>query len=275
MTRFGHIIVIGNEKGGSGKSTTAVHLVVGLQAMGFTVATVDLDARQATLTRYLENRRRWQQKTGRPIELPRHRVITAGALGDDDPTPADAAALLTDVVAEMTATRDFVVIDCPGMDCRLARLAHSFADTLITPLNDSFIDLDNLADIDPDSYEVRRPSRYAEAVWEQRKSRMMREDRAIDWIVMRNRLSTLDARNKRRIDDVLWRLSRRIGFRLAPGFSERVVYRELFLEGMTVLDLDDGAGAALSLSQVAARQEVRALIDSLRLPGVGSLAAAV
>ncbi|HEY2874214.1 MAG TPA: division plane positioning ATPase MipZ, partial [Reyranella sp.] len=164
---------------------------------------------------------------------------------------------------------DFVVIDTPGSDTHLSRLAHTWADTLLTPLNDSFIDLDLLARVDPETLKVVRPSVYAEAVWKQRQIRSMQGARPVDWIVMRNRLSSLAARNKRDMATVIEALARRIGFRVAAGLSERVIYRELFLNGLTLLDLKRGGGGvgpSLTMSHVAARQEVRDLVAALNLP---------
>src|SRR3954447_22314176 len=51
-----HFIVFANEKGGTGKSTTAVHTAIALAASGHKVAALDLDSRQRTMTRYFENR---------------------------------------------------------------------------------------------------------------------------------------------------------------------------------------------------------------------------
>jgi len=160
-----------------------------------------------------------------------------------------------------------VVIDTPGSDTHLSRLAHTWADTLLTPLNDSFIDLDLLARVDPETLKIVRPSVYAEAVWKQRQIRAVQGARPVDWIVMRNRLSSLAARNKRDMGTVIEALARRIGFRVAAGLSERVIYRELFLSGLTLLDLKrGGAGPSLTMSHVAARQEVRDLVAALNLP---------
>jgi chromosome partitioning protein len=141
---------------------------------------------------------------------------------------------------------------------------------LLTPLNDSFIDLDLLARVDPDTLKIVRPSIYAEAVWKQRQIRAVEGGRPVDWIVMRNRLSSLAARNKRDMGNVIEALAKRIGFRVAAGLSERVIYKELFLSGLTLLDLKRGGGGgpSLTLSHVAARQEVRDLVASLNLPGV-------
>ncbi|WP_417517763.1 division plane positioning ATPase MipZ [Minwuia sp.] len=265
MNTSAHAIVVGNEKGGTGKSTTAMHVIVSLLKDGFTVGAIDLDARQGTLSRYFANREATAHRRRMPLPMPER----AAVMVSDDPE-ADREKLFA-ILGDFAPRLDYVVMDCPGHDNSLSRLAHNFADTLITPLNDSFVDLDNLADVDPETFDIRKPSRYAETVWEERKRRMLRDRGSVDWIVLRNRLSQLDAKNKRRVGEVLERLKDRIGFRSAPGLSERVIYRELFLDGLTLLDVIDAGkrpdgGVELSLSHVAARQELRALMDALELP---------
>lgn len=261
MANTAHAIVVGNEKGGTGKSTMAMHIVVSLLYQGHRVGSLDLDARQGTLTRYVENRCLTIKRRG--VELPCSEHRTVAASGDAE---ADTKAM-REALEAVAGRSDFVVIDCPGTDSPLSRLGHSFADTLVTPLNDSFVDLDNLADVDPESFAIRRPSRYAEMVWEERKRRMVRDRGTVIWVVLRNRLSNLDARNKRRVGEVLQRLADRIGYRVAPGLSERVIYRELFLEGLTLLDVMDAeAGVDVTMSHLAARQELRDLMESLNLP---------
>ncbi len=256
-----HVLVIGNEKGGSGKSTTAMHIIVSLLGDGGRVATIDLDARQGTLTRYIENRAAHNKRKGLDLPMPMHAAVLAS--GD----PADEKARFETALEPAVLGADYVVIDTPGSDTHLSRLAHTWADTLLTPLNDSFIDLDLLARIDPDTLKIVRPSIYAEAVWKQRQIRSMQGARPVDWIVMRNRLSSLAARNKRDMGSVIEALAKRIGFRVAAGLSERVIYKELFLNGLTLLDLKrGGAGPSLTMSHVAARQEVRDLVAALNLP---------
>jgi chromosome partitioning protein len=261
-----HVIVLGNEKGGSGKSTTGMHLIVALMKRGFSVGSIDLDARQGTLSRMIENRRNYARVSGRPLGLPEHRRVHRSqaqvrATAEYEENEAIGAAL-----AEL-ADRHFIVIDTPGSDSFLSRLGHSCADTLITPLNDSFLDLDLLARIDFEGRRVLAPSLYSQMVWEQRQQRAIGKLPPIDWIVMRNRLSHIDARNKRDIQRLLEQLSARIHFRLVPGFGERVIFRELFLKGLTLLDLrEDTSDIPLSMSHVAARQEVRALLQAISLP---------
>ncbi|MBV8392560.1 MAG: AAA family ATPase [Alphaproteobacteria bacterium] len=256
-----HILVIGNEKGGSGKSTTALHIAVSLMNDGARGATLDLDARQGTLSRYIENRAAYNKRKALELPMPLHARVPVS--GD----PADERERLEAALQAVIGAVDFVVIDTPGSDTHLSRLAHTWADTLLTPLNDSFVDLDLLARVDPETHKILRPSIYAEAVWKQRQIRAIDGGRPVDWIVMRNRLSALAARNKRDMASAIEALSKRLGFRVAAGLSERVIFRELFLNGLTLLDLKRGAGTpSMSLSHVAARQEVRDLVAALNLP---------
>jgi len=265
--RPAHVIVLGNEKGGSGKTTTAMHVIALLLHEGFRVGSVDLDGRQRSLTRYVENRKAWADAAGVKLVMPDHVVIPRSALGTISEANAADEAALDAAMARLSAENDFVVIDSPGSDNYLSRLGHARADTLITPMNDSFVDFDLLGRVDPQTYRIKGPSVYSEMVWESRKRRAMRDGGEIDWVVIRNRLSHLDAKNKRRVEAVLEALAERIGFRTGPGFGERVIFREMFPSGLTLLDLrEEGVEAQMSMSHVAARAEVRALIDALELP---------
>ena len=262
-----HVLVIGNEKGGSGKSTTALHIAVALMGTGSRVATLDLDARQGTLSRYIENRAAYAARKGIDLAMPMHASVPLSTLPERTATEADEKARFEAALEPVLAAADFVIVDTPGSDTHLSRTAHVWADTLLTPLNDSFIDLDLLARIDPDTLKIVRPSIYAEAVWKQRQLRAIQGGRPVDWVVMRNRLSSLAARNKRDMGNVIEALAKRVGFRVAAGLSERVIYKELFLSGLTLLDLKSGSGGpSLTLSHVAARQEVRDLVTALNLP---------
>ena len=256
-----HIIVVGNEKGGAGKSTIAMHVATALARMEHRVWTLDLDLRQQSLGRYLANRRAWLKKEERDLPVPGYM-----ALPEADPAALAAGEQAADnrlsrAVAELEAKSDFILIDCPGAYTRLAQVAHSLADTLVTPLNDSFVDFDLLARIEGDGETIAGPSVYAEMVWSSRLQPM-------DWIVLRNRIGAQQMINKAKMEKAVATLSKRIGFRVAPGFSERVVFRELFPRGLTLLDLRDIGVRSMSLSNIAARQEVRDLIKSLKLPGV-------
>ncbi len=261
-----YVIVIGNEKGGTGKSTTAMHLIVALAKLDFRLGSIDLDARQSSLSRYIANRRDYAEESGEALEMPLHRSVLRSARETRTEAEAEERARLRRAFADL-ASCDFVVVDTPGSDAHLARLAHEHADTLITPINDSFLDIDVLAQIDRKRREVLAPSRYSQMVWEQNNRRVLSGQPPIDWVVMRNRLSPIEARNKREIAALLIQLARRIGFRLAPGFGERVVYRELFLMGLTLLDLPEAEGPGLPAnpSHLAGRAEIRALLQAIGL----------
>ncbi|NWH08537.1 MAG: AAA family ATPase [Alphaproteobacteria bacterium] len=262
-----HVVVFGNEKGGSGKSTAAVHVAVALMQQGFKVGAIDLDSRQKSLARYIENREEWCRRNNLKLALPEVRVIARSAR----PVVADAQTEeqehFSEALSALRQACDVVIIDAPGSDTYLSRLGHQLADTLVTPMNDSFVDFDLFAKIDPDTFRILTPSLYAELVWESRKRRAMSDRSTIDWVVMRNRVASLDAKNKRRVGEVLDALSKRIGFRIAPGLSERVIFRELFPFGLTLLDLGSD-GQKLTMSHLAARQEVRDLVAALNLPAL-------
>ena len=262
-----HIVVLGNEKGGSGKTTTCMHLIVSLLRLGFTVGSLDIDSRQRSLSRYLENRRQTMLKEGVTLPQPQHIVIQRSPFNIVQEAEEDERERFTKALSRVATTNDFVVVDSPGSDTFLARVAHAYADTIITPINDSFVDLDVLATVDGQTMKIIKPSIYSEMVWEQKLQRAKRDGGSIEWIVMRNRLSNIDAKNKRFMTQVTGDLSRRIGFRVAPGFSERVIFREMFLQGLTVLDImETGGNASLSMSHIAARQEVRDLLKTLQIP---------
>lgn len=271
--RDARVIVIGNEKGGAGKSTVSIHLSIALLRTGKRVGVIDLDVRQRSLTRYLENRTRWAQTTGATLVMPEMVRVEASQERDLDRAEEEERERFQTGLARLKQTCDFIVVDAPGGDTFLSRLAHRSADTLITPLNDSFVDFDLLGDVNPQTLEVMRPSFYSEMVWDCRKKKAQTSRRPIDWVVMRNRMSPLAARNKERVGGALENLSKRIGFRLAPGLSERVIYRELFPAGLTLLDLtEQGSNVAFSMSHKAARQEMRDLVIVLQLPELAGAA---
>ncbi|MBD9526910.1 MULTISPECIES: division plane positioning ATPase MipZ [Paracoccus] len=253
-----HIIVVGNEKGGSGKSTTSMHVATALARLGHRVGALDLDVRQRSFGRYLENRSHFTQSEGLDLPTPR--------LGHLEPE-SDGIDPLSRAIETLEPDCDFILLDCPGSHTKLSQMAHTLADTLITPMNDSFIDFDLLARLSPDG-RILGPSIYAEMVWSARQLRGQAGAGPIDWLVLRNRLGTQQMHNKRKVGGALDTLSKRIGFRVAPGFSERVIFRELFPRGLTLLDLKDIGTEQLSMSNIAARQELRDLIAELRLPGV-------
>jgi len=266
--RSAHVVVLGNEKGGSGKSTVGMHVAVALMKAGQRVATIDLDSRQQSFTHYIENRRAWAERGELDLEIPAHYCIARSEglmVADNETVEFTGFAQAIDAVEH---THDFVVIDTPGHDSYLMRLAHSMADTLITPLNDSFVDFDVLGTVDPATFALTGTSHYSEMVREARRQRRVVDQCTTDWIVVRNRLSMLGSRNKKMVGEGLQALSLRLGFRAVDGFAERVIFREFYPRGLTALDnLDEATlGTRPSMSHVTAREEVEALLAALRLP---------
>lgn len=259
------VIVVANEKGGSGKSTVAMHIAVALAKSGQRVATIDLDTRQQTFTHYIENRRAWARHIGRDLAIPDHFCFGNVNL----PSAEDAAAgsrALTEAVEALTRSHGLVVIDTPGHDSYLMRLAHALADTLVTPLNDSFVDLDVLASVDRETFGITGISHYALMVQEARQQRK-RDHAPFDWVVLRNRLSTLGSRNKRLVGEGLAELSRRLEFRNVQGLAERMIFRELYPRGLTAVDDIDEItlGTRPTISHVTAGLEMQDLLANLLL----------
>jgi chromosome partitioning protein len=267
-----HVVVLGNEKGGSGKSTLAMHVAVALLNAGQRVATIDLDSRQKSFTRYVDFRRDWSKRTGGVLKIPSHACIARGATLKLDENEAIEATQFADAISAIEQTHDFVIIDTPGADTSLARLAHSLADTLITPLNDSFIDFDVLGTLDPINLVVTGEGPYAEMVRQARRQRreIARQSVPAGQSAPASAPSRQGAPSRRvgLVGEGLEQLAARLGFRCLDGFAEREIYRELFPRGLTGLDpMDAGeAGTAPAPAQASVQQEVMRLVDGLKLP---------
>lgn len=259
------IFVIGNEKGGAGKTTCSMHLIIGLLDKGYKIASIDTDSRQHSLTTYINNRKAYNKKNPEnKVDMPLHFHLKE-VISDSIPEKEKQEKIQFEQVFNMAKNHaDFIVIDTPGSYTNLSRIAHSYADTVITPINDSFIDLDVMAKVDSETLDTSSPSIYSQMLWEQKMERASRDRGSIDWVVIRNRLGSLDAQNKRNVEKALKKLAKRISFKVAPGFSERVIFRELFPHGLTLLDLKKANFTkSFSMSHVAARQELRTFLDSI------------
>ncbi|HKC03617.1 MAG TPA: division plane positioning ATPase MipZ [Sphingomicrobium sp.] len=250
-----HFIVFANEKGGTGKSTTAVHTAIALAASGHRVGALDLDGRQRTMTRYLENRDATMRRLEKQLPYATYEVL-------EDHSEAGFGA----ACERLAQNADVIVVDTPGRDDEVARLAILAADTLVTPMNDSFVDLDLIGQVHPENYKVTKPSFYAELVWNSRTARAKQTGKSVDWVVLRNRLQHIESHNLRRVGAALDELARRVGFRVIPGLGERVIYRELFPKGLTLLDLQQLG--EVGIAHVTARQELREMVGGLAIPGV-------
>ncbi len=248
-----HFIVFANEKGGTGKSTTAVHTAIALAATGHRVGVLDLDSRQRTTTRYLENRDATMRRLMKNLPQAKYRVFEG-----------DSVEALELALRELAEDVDVIVVDTPGRDDPIARAAILKADTLVTPMNDSFVDLDLIGQVHPENYKITRPSFYAELIWNSRTQRAKNTGRSVDWVVLRNRLQHIESHNLRRVGAALDELARRVGFRVIPGLGERVIYRELFPKGLTLLDFEQLG--EVGIGHITARQELREMIAGLGIP---------
>ena len=251
-----HFIVFANEKGGTGKSTTAVHTAIALAASGHRVGALDLDNRQRTMTRYLENRDATMRRLETELPKATYEVL-------DDQTENG----LSEAILRLAEASDVIVIDTPGRDDPIARAAILRADTLVTPMNDSFVDLDLIGQVHPENYKITRPSFYAELIWNSRTQRAKQTGKGVDWVVLRNRLQHIESHNLKRVGAALDELARRVGYRVIPGLGERVIYRELFPKGLTLLDMKQIHD--VGLGHVTARQELREMIAGLGIPLAG------
>ena len=262
-----HIIVFGNVKGGSGKSTLSMHVAIGLMKAGSRVATLDLDFDQGSLTRYIANRRAFAEDKDLVLDIPTHYRFDEGPSG----TSAHSSETLrlnfiSNAIAQVEADNDFLIIDTPSGVHKTNLFAHALADTVITPINDSFLDLDAIFP-PKEAAKDTSLSPYAETLERAREARRSVTSRPMDWLVLRNRFSALESRNERAIRDAVEEAGQRLGFRTAPGLTERVIYREFFPSGLTAFDCLEASllGVKPAPSHVGARQEVRQLISMIQI----------
>lgn len=249
----GHVIVFANQKGGVGKSTLAFHAAIALCDVGKKVAVIDLDHGQATLSGALINR----EATCRllKIGLPTPRFATVSH---------SSGAYLAQEIARIGSDCNYVVIDLAGGDSPITRRAVAMADTLVTPVNSSFADIDLLGQFDATTMRLKRLGRFARLVNGIGQAREDRSMAVADWIVMPNRIRRSGSNNEISIGDSLAHLAEIAGYRIGKGMCERVAYRELFLFGLTHLDLK--RIPHLARAKLAAKHEIEQLLADLRLP---------
>lgn len=259
-----HIFTVGNIKGGAGKTTFSMHLISGLIELGFSVASIDTDIHQHSLTRYINNRKISASSCNEKLSIPYHFLIDKipESKQNQNDVNLQEKNLFEDVLEQAKKIADIVVIDTPGSFCNLSCIAHSYADVVITPINDSFLDLDLLAEVDSQTFQIKKLSIYSEMIWQQKLHKAKRDGGTIEWIIVRNRLSNIDAHNKRAVAKVMDSFAKKMKCYIGSGFKERVIFRELFLKGMTLLDIEH-AQQRVTLSHIAARQELREFLNCL------------
>lgn len=242
------VIVIGNIKGGSGKTTTAMHLVTSLMRRKIgdrflKVGCLDTDVDQLSFQKFLKSRERWAQKTGREIDFPVYRQLKKSTLNEVEKRESAELQSFLAVLESLTKTEgcDVVVIDTPGSNTWYSRLAHSAADTLITPFNCSMLDLDLVAEYDatrpwPESYIG--PSRYTQLVWEAWKTRDTLGMTPSKWFFIMNRFNPDTIIEKTDPYFHMFKLAEQLDAKASPGIPEREVFSKLWPYGLTLFDLD-------------------------------------
>ncbi|MBE6467709.1 MAG: ATPase [Alphaproteobacteria bacterium] len=250
-----HIIVVANEKGGTGKSTLSMHMATKLLYENFKVAVIDLDGHQGSLTKYIENRRNFCTKNKIQLPSPVHYVF--------EPVAKEAnKEEIENLIAELSTRFDAIIIDTPGSRNYLFELAHKFLHTLITPIGDSLIDLSAIADINPETGEILKSGHYAEFVWETKKKLAANDLPYLNWIICGNKVSSLRSKNKDMVFAKLESLSKLYGFRFTQGLKDRVIYKELFLDGLTILDMTSPKlHRRMCMSHLAAKMEINSLAE--------------
>ena len=227
------VITFANEKGGVGKSTLAFHTAIHLARAGQKVLTIDLDRRQRSLDRALCNRAATARSLGVDLPMPRHIVLEH-----------QSGAMLAQEISRAGSDCDIVVIDAPGHDSPIARRAIALAETLVTPVNPTFIDIDSVAHFSAASLAFVKPGSFAQTVSALRDARTEHGLPATDWLLVRNRVRQCEKRQLARFDRAIGQLPAKLGLRVLPGLTERVGYRELFLFGLTHADCRSLPGMA-------------------------------
>ena len=259
------LIVFGNEKGGTGKSTSAILVMIYLLQRGEKVGVIDLDIRQKTLSQFLENRNLYSRNMNLDIDMPEIGVVKEYLSDSKSLTYKKEVDSLNKLITELKSTSDYILIDCPGFNSNLSVRAHEMADLIVTPINDSFIDFDLLGRLDPSSKRIKYASIYSEMIWNARKHRIASDQTSQDWVVLSNRTNHLKSKNKNQLDKSILELSKRCGFKIVSGFSERNIFRELFVLGLTPLDVSTISGWKFTVSHINARNEIRNLMKGLNI----------
>ena len=153
----GYVLAVTGQKGGTGKTTTAVNLSAALAELGRRVLLIDLDG-QGSASRWLGAADSGAAlldvlRTGgrladiaRPSSVPGVDVVPCGSMFGDGALVAEGV-LRAELVAAIDGARDLadvVVIDCPPSLGEVALVALNAADGVIAPIDPAALSLDAL-----------------------------------------------------------------------------------------------------------------------------------
>jgi chromosome partitioning protein len=131
------VISVATQKGGTGKSTTAINVACALEGAGYRLRVVDTDP-QATFTRW-HKKRKLQGKNGFEVKN-------------------IAKGLLEEEIEELRGNKDLdiVMVDCPGNIEDITATAVRLSDAVISPVKPTSTDLEHSADTAKFIREMRK-----------------------------------------------------------------------------------------------------------------------
>lgn len=161
---MGKIIAIANQKGGVGKTTTAVNLAASLAMAGFRTLLVDIDA-QANATSGLgidpksltktiyevlvnslkANEAIMETKVPRLFLLPSHINLVGAEIELIDVTDRERA--MKRALTSLKASYDYILIDCPPSLSLLTLNALSASDSVLIPVQCEYYALEGLGQL--------------------------------------------------------------------------------------------------------------------------------
>jgi len=252
------VITIGNNKPGAGKTTLAVHVILSLVSYGYRVCAIDIDPDQRSLSHYLENRKRYMNQRGITLPMPTaHATVNQRSLSTAISNDTHCHHF-QDYIHRICQEYDFLVMDTQAFNSFLSRFAHSLANIIITPVNYSLSDIEG---------------EYWSLIERRNDTQNQIHSTPLRWFILRNRYLLVDTPGIRHIYKQFSRLAFSHELIWKDGLQERPLYHELFLRGLSLLDVgEENHGIEVTLPYIAARQELRQFLRTLCLEPVKGLA---